>query len=92
MRGSRLFGVVGFIVGAATGAICSWSPWISGVVGFIVFAELPDLVYRRRARHGDTSPLLPPWNPSEAYLVTLRAWRRSGSESVDTDGVASTES
>jgi hypothetical protein len=76
MRGSRGLGLVGLLVGAGAGGIFGWSPWISGVVGFIVFAELPDLLYRRRAKLGDTSPLLPAWDASEAYLVTLRRWRR----------------
>jgi hypothetical protein len=76
MRGSRLSGVFGLPVGAAVGAIFAWSPWISAIVGFIVFAELPDLIYRRRASRGDTSPLLPAWDASEAYLVTLGRWRR----------------
>ncbi|HEX3874542.1 MAG TPA: hypothetical protein VHW26_10390 [Solirubrobacteraceae bacterium] len=77
MRGSRMTGVIGFAVGAGVGEIFGWSPWISAVVGFIVFAELPDLLYRVRARRGETSPLLPAWDPSEAYLVTLRRSRRS---------------
>ncbi|HEY5198686.1 MAG TPA: hypothetical protein VIJ51_16820 [Solirubrobacteraceae bacterium] len=85
MRGSRLTGLVGAPVGAAVGAIFGASIWISAVVGFIVFAELPDLLYRVRARRGDTSPLLPAWDASEAYLVTLRRWRRSRRSPVESD-------
>jgi hypothetical protein len=76
MRGSRLLGLVGFGVGAGLAASFGRSPWISAVVGFIVFAELPDVIYRVRARRGDVDPLLPAWDASEAYLVTLRRWRR----------------
>jgi hypothetical protein len=83
MSRSRGMGVVGFAVGAAGAAVLGSSPWIAGVVGFIVFAELPDVVYRVRARRGDTSPLLPDWDPSEAYLVTLRRWRRARPGSPD---------
>jgi len=77
MRGSRFTGLVGAGLGAPLGALLGWSAWISGVVGFIVFAELPDLVYRVRAGRGHTRQLLPAWDASEAYLVTLRRWRRS---------------
>jgi hypothetical protein len=83
MRGSRLVGLVGLAIGGAVGASFGWSPWISAVVGFIVFAELPDLLYRLRARRGDTSPLLPAWDPSEAYLVTVRRWRASRADPPD---------
>jgi hypothetical protein len=83
MSRSRGMGVVGFGVGAAGAAAFGSSPWIAGVVGFIVFAELPDVVYRVRAKRGDTSPLLPEWDASEAYLVTLRRWRRARRGSPD---------
>ncbi|HWH12332.1 MAG TPA: hypothetical protein VG165_14485 [Solirubrobacteraceae bacterium] len=86
MRGSRLMGLVGAAVGASVGAISGWSVWISAVVGFIVFAELPDLVYRVRGRRGDVSPLLPAWDASEAYVVTLRRWRRSRADSDEPRG------
>lgn len=69
-------GLVGAAVGVPVGAISGWSVWISGVVGFIVFAEIPDLIYRARSRRGHVDPLLPAWDASEAYLVTLRRWRR----------------
>ncbi len=83
MRGSRLAGLLGFPLGVGVGAIFGQGFWVSGVIGFIVFAELPDLVYRARARRGHTDPLLPPWSASEAYLVTLRRWRRSRSDLPD---------
>ncbi len=83
MSGSRLSGLVGAGLGAAVGGILGSSVWIFAVVGFIVLAELPDLVYRVRARRGHTDPLLPPWSASEAYLVTLRRWRRSRSDLSD---------
>jgi hypothetical protein len=82
MRGSRLVGLIGLAVGGAAGAGFGWSPWISAIVGFIVFAELPDVLYRGRARRGDTRPLLPAWDASEAYLVTLRRSRRAGGSQV----------
>jgi hypothetical protein len=77
MAQSRGIGVIGLPVGAAVGEIFGVSPWVAAVVGFIVFAEVPDLVYRRRARRGESSRLLPAWDASEAYLVTLRRWRRA---------------
>jgi hypothetical protein len=83
MPGSRMAGLLGIPVGVGAGAILAESLWISGVIGFIVFAELPDLIYRARARRGHTDPLLPPWSASEAYLVTLRRWRRSRSDPPD---------
>jgi len=92
MRGSRLAGLLGFPVGVGVGALLHQGVWISGVVGFIVFAELPDLAYRRRARQGIEDPLLPPWSASEAYVVTLRRWRRSRNEPCsngESDGLTS---
>jgi hypothetical protein len=83
MRGSRLMGLVGAAVGAGVGAAAGTSVWIAAIVGFIVFAELPDLLYRARARRGDTSRLLPAWDASEAYLVTLRRWRRARADPGD---------
>jgi hypothetical protein len=77
MRGSRQMGLVGAGVGAGVGAVAGTSVWIAAIVGFIAFAELPDLIYRARSRRGDTGALLPAWDASEAYLVTLRRWRRS---------------
>lgn len=68
--------MLGFGAGCVVGAIFAWNVPVSGIVGFIVFAELPDVLYRLRARRGNTSPLLPAWDASEAYLVTLSRWRR----------------
>jgi hypothetical protein len=91
MAQSRKVGLIGLPTGAVVGAVFGWSPWVSGVVGFIVFAELPDLVYRRRARRGDAGPLLPAWDASEAYIVTLRRSRRSASPAGHGDAAAGSQ-